>query len=263
MKRLLTVILIVNLLSSCNKITKEDVTIYDGIILGIKRGEFEPQLDSKGYKKNLFANYTMYSFNKERDGQLYNEYLTDAFTSSKYTKNNMTIYGIQVPVTDTLGEIIEKIMIPFGHFIDVSNNSGKFGGANYLFNNHVPKSFLEELKLQLIKKYGTNYDSTRHIDNRELLFTTNGVRLQEPEFETSKVYNWKTKGLEIELYFGQPSPFINYNIASNSYIQYFNIGRGVFYDPAVGYEGCYMRSHIKYTITETAKKELGTIKSRL
>lgn len=259
-----------SILSSCNNISREDITIIDGVRLGTSKEELYSQCDSLKVEQKVFYTKVMFSSSDDVGESKIKAYITDIFNTSEYRSQSTQHYGIYYPTTFAGTKNIIGLNVLLVHTSPALAISKR--GFTYLtketdipgISQDISYSQTDDITSMLSKKYGKPSDTLKFEFLR--FYAIEGNQIREYHSDSSNVGEmiiWKTKFLDIKFFKGISSPTNSFNSKEHSYTIYFNSNPFRKIDFDNGERPCYSYSYIAYELNDVAIKKLELDKAKL
>jgi len=224
--KVLKLFIIALCLTSCNQIEKSDLTIIDGVQLGVGKVDFYNQLDSIGLK--IEKMYTSIYFDKSENLQdnTINLYKTEVFDQpgifDKAVSN--THHGFYYSISSArgtyiigtyilLGRCVETIYVKNNQLYNISTYS-KIKGVS----QDIRVDLIDKIQNVLTLKYGQPAEISK--STLSLLYKIEKNNVQVYKSDTSSLGEtvlWKTKYLNIYLFKGFKSFDTAWSVTDNTY----------------------------------------------
>src|SRR5205823_3937187 len=145
-----------------------DITVIDGVKLGMTTDEFFSQLDSLKIKQQVFYTKVLFTDLNELSNDKIRSYITDLFNTSEYRSKSTEHYGLYYPTTMTGTKNIIGLNILLAH-TDAATAISKNGFTNVTKETSIPGisqdlsyNQIDDVTYMLSTKYGKPTDTLRY-----------------------------------------------------------------------------------------------------
>lgn len=268
-KILISIAYFILILTSCSRINPKDITVIDGIRLGMDEEIFYSQLDSLNIKQQTFYTKGIFTDLNEVDDYRMNGYITDIFNSSKYSSTFTHTYGIYYPtvMTGTRNIIgLKVLLVHTDNALAITQN----GTGNITKKSKIPAlsqnlsyNQIDEIANMISTKYGKPSDTLVFELTNFFVIKKNQVKnYHSDSINIGELLIWKTKFLDIEYFKGIESLESTFNSKENTYFTIIDKSyRQIDYEN--GERPCRSYAYISYQLNEESIKKLELDKTKL
>ena len=248
------------LFASCQRINPKDITIIDGIQLGMNEDAFNSQLDSLHIRQEIFYTKVLFDNLDEVDNTRVNCYFTDIFDNSKYNSSISKTYGIYYPtnwaetkniigLTVLLVHTDNALLLSSAGYGNITKES-KISGISQ--NLSIEQT--EDIAQMLSEKYGRPLDTLKFDLTTFFVFQGNQIKKhRSDDSNIGELLTWKTKFIDINYFKGIASSESVFNTKQNAYFTILDNSSKIDYDN--GERPCLSYGYIMYQLnSETIKK---------
>lgn len=256
------------IITSCNKITKKDISIIDGVKLGTSQQDFYNQCDSLKIEQKIFYTKILFFDGDDAGESRIKTYVTDIFNSSEYNTKDLQHFGLYYPTTLTGTKNIIGLNVLMVHTSQASSITDR---GFKLLNKETPGisqdisyNQVDDIAKMLSKKYGNPSDTLKSAFLGFYVVEGNQIRSYHSDStNVGEKLTWKTKFLDISLFKGISSPTNTFNLKDHTYSMYLdsNPYRKIQYEN--GERPCYAYTYISYILNDEAIKQLELDKIKL
>lgn len=262
-------VFIILVIQSCNTIKREDLTVIEGLKIGVNMTAYNKQLDSLNIpKKAMYPQY--YVGDEVAKNGMFQCYTTEMFNNLPELKSpTIKHWGLLVPLVYSASENLVGLQILLSHaayasFLTSQSRSLYGDKGRYGINQTVSQELVNAVTKMLTVKYGNPADTIRSENTNFMAITNNEfIEYKSPAIKIGEMLVWKTPYMTISFFKGLPSYRISYDTAWKTYATSFKPGYTIFYNPEAGQSPCYEFTYIKYELNEKTIKALGLDKSKL
>lgn len=264
MRRIFLFILIFSIIiQSCHSISKDDVTIIDGVRLGETQQSFYKLCDSIGLMEQIFYTDIIFNDYKLAQKSKIKCYTTNILNFSEYRTPKTQHYGIYYPIT--LGGTdyiigLNVLLIHTGQAVS-RTKSGIYNLTEdnniWGINQDISIGHQMDIERMLSEKYGppkdtiwSQFTSFYGIEGNQIKnFHSDSLRL-------GGLYQWRTRYLDVSYFGGIRNPSKTFFTNGSGYNFNFNADFERVIDYDKGERSCYSYSFISYKLNHEAIKEL-------
>lgn len=271
MKCFLPIIITMVVFSGCNRISKNDLTVIEGLHLGVDKEQFLKQFDSLDLSKTTLYSKCFFNEDDRPSLEQITFYTTDIFNYPKYRNKSMEHIGLLYPVLYTGTNKIIGVQVMLIHTegaIQFTSNGvhdltveTKIMAAG----QDIPSGLTEKVGDLLEKKYGNPSDTIKSSFNTFLVIDGKDIReFHGDENNCGTELIWKTKYFNVTYFSGIRSNYTTYNSIYAKHNYYQRLTDDPYeIDYKNGEETCRQYCLITYMLNDETIKKLGLDDSRL
>lgn len=258
-KTFITLLCSILTFSSCTQ--NKDLTIIEGLSLGVQDSIFQKQLvDSKLKESNFMSTSYVISQKDYLDNVGERRFYTTIFNNPKYKTSQVEHIGLLYPKKSIGNSTITELIVLLGHTEDVivntDNGEENFTKSKYLF----PKGFeqvvrveiLNDIEKLLIEKYG-NFKKIKIDDQNFPEYLIQGKQIIEKNnlfYPEKEAFLWETEYIDITFYKGGVADLYMIDMGGNEYI------KSLSPQETDNIKKVYVQPYISYKINKKTIKSL-------
>ena len=261
-------ILLILVFTSCQGIDKDDITIIDGVQLGMDEDAFNSQLDSLEINQDVFYTKVLFDNLDEVDDTRVRFNFTDIFNNNKYNSSVSKTYGLYYPTNwaGTKNIIGLTVLLVHSDNALLFSNTG-FGNITKEkkisgISQNIPDEQSEDIARMLSEKYGPPMDTLK--SDLTTFFVFQGKQIGKFHSDNSNLGElliWKTKCIDIRYFKGIESSETFFNKNLKGYFTILDKSSSIDYDN--GERMCRSYGYIMYQLNDETIKKMKLDKRKL